>query len=95
MKVTVRYFASARKITGRGSEECAFDDGSTVEDLLQKLSKKYGREFEESVYDERSKTAEGSFQFLVDGRNVQTLDGLRTPLHEGCTFSIIPPLRGG
>lgn len=95
MKVVVRYFATARKVTGKGVEELALDDDSTVETLLQRLSQMYGRSFTENIYDDKLKAPRGNLQFLIDGRNVKTLKQAETRLHDGCRFSIIPPLRGG
>lgn len=95
MKVTVKFLTAVRNITGKRREELMLEEGSTVEGLLQKLSEKYGSRFKEYVYDEKMKSPRGNMQFLIDGRNVATLNGIKTKLYDGCQFAIVPPMRGG
>jgi len=94
VKVTVKFFV-AKDITGKSREELILEDGSTVEDLLQKLSEKYGSRFKEYVYDEKMKSPRGYLQFIIDGRSVATLNGIKTKLYDGCEFAIVPPVGGG
>ncbi len=94
MKITVKFLIGVRKIVGRGQEELVLEDGSTVEDMLKRLAEKYGPGFKEYVFDEVG-SSKGYVQFLVDGKNVAALNGLKTKLHDGCQVAIIPPMRGG
>jgi len=95
MKVNAKFFASVREITGKKEELVELKDGATVEDLLKILTEKYGRKFKEYVFDEKSNSPRDTLQFLMDGRSVTTMNGLRTKLYEGCQFAIIPPVGGG
>ena len=95
MKVTVKFLTAVRNITGKSREELMLEEGSMVEDLLQKLSEKYGSRFKEYVYDEKTKNPRGYMQFLIDGRNVAILNGMKTKLYNGCQVAIVPPMRGG
>ncbi|NIR86451.1 hypothetical protein GWO13_02335, partial [Candidatus Bathyarchaeota archaeon] len=52
MKVTVKFFTTLREITGKREEEIKSSRDLTVDELLQDLSKKYGRRFKDYVYDE-------------------------------------------
>jgi molybdopterin converting factor small subunit len=58
------------------------------------LAKKYGGDFEDYVYDERSKVR-GHLQFLVNGKSVSSDHRMKTKLHEGDEIAILPPVGGG
>ena len=95
MRVKVKFFASIREITGKKEEDVEVPDNTTVEELIEILSSKYGREFSDYVYDERTGKPRDHLQFLIDGRSASTLQGLKTRLRDGCNFAIIPPVGGG
>lgn len=94
MKITVRFLIGVRKIVGRSHEEITLEEGSTVEDMLERLAERYGHRFKEYFYDAKGNSKD-YVQFLVDGKNVAGLDGVKTKLHDGCQVAIIPPMRGG
>lgn len=94
MRVTVKFFTTLREIAGIGEEEIESLSVITVEELLNLLSKKYGRPFIDYVYDETGKVR-SYLQFLVNGRNITTLQGFETRLKEGDRVAIIPPVGGG
>jgi molybdopterin synthase sulfur carrier subunit len=95
MKITVKFFASLREISGRKEEVINLDDGSLVKDLIKILSDKYGPEFKYYVYDEEKDSLKQDIQFLLNGRNVLTLNGLKTRLQDGDQIAILPPVGGG
>jgi molybdopterin synthase sulfur carrier subunit len=94
MKVEVRFFTSLREITGKKVEEVQLQRSITVEELLTGFSKKYGREFMESLYDEEGKV-HSYLSILVNGKSINVLQGLDTELKEGDTIAILPPVGGG
>lgn len=94
MPIKVKYFALLREITGRREEEVEVGVGIRVDELLEKLSAKYGKRFRDYVY------GVGEFKdltltFLLNGRNIELMDGLKTRLKDGDTLSILPPVAGG
>ncbi|MEM3572019.1 MAG: ubiquitin-like small modifier protein 1 [Candidatus Bathyarchaeia archaeon] len=95
MKVTIKFFASLREIAGKKEEVLNLDDGSLVEDLIKILIDKYGPEFKYYVYDEKKSSLKQDIQFLLNGRNVLTLNGLKTKLQDGDQVAILPPVGGG
>jgi molybdopterin synthase sulfur carrier subunit len=95
MKITVKFFASLREISGKKEEVINLDDGSLVKDLVKILIDKYGPEFKYYVYDEGKDSLKQDIQFLLNGRNVLTLDGLKTRLQDGDQIAILPPVGGG
>ncbi|MEM2122735.1 MAG: ubiquitin-like small modifier protein 1 [Candidatus Bathyarchaeia archaeon] len=95
MKIKVKFFASLREITGNKEEDIEVPENTTVEGLIEILSSKYGREFSDYIYDERTGKPRDHLQFLIDGRSASTLQGLKTKLRDECNFAIIPPVGGG
>ncbi len=94
MKITVKYFAALREIVGKREDLLELDADLTVENLLKILSNKYGREFQDYIYDKEDRIRE-NLQFLVDGKSISTAKGIRTKLHDSSQFVIIPPVGGG
>lgn len=90
----VKFFTTLREITGKREEEIKLSSDLTVGELLEQLSKKYGRRFTEYVYDERG-NVRSYLQFLVNGKSVAILQGFKTRLNEEDTVAIIPPVGGG
>jgi len=94
MKVEVKFFTSLREITGKKVDEIQLQNVITVEELLTLLSEKHGKKFNEYVYDKKGKV-QGFLSFLVNGKNINVLQGFDTKLKQGDTIAILPPVGGG
>jgi molybdopterin synthase sulfur carrier subunit len=94
MKVEVKFFTSLREITGKKADEIQLQSVITVEELLNLLSDKYGEKFTEYIYDKKGKVQD-FLSFLVNGRNINVLQGFDTELKQGDIIAIIPPVGGG
>ena len=94
MKVEVKFFTSLREITGKKTEEIMLTDITTVEELLTKLSEKYGKNFRAYLYSKNGKV-QGFLSVLVNGKNINALEGFDTKLKQGDTVAILPPVGGG
>ena len=81
--VKVKVFATLIKLTGRKILEVP---AGSVEELLEKLYSTYPG-FEEEL--------ERGFMILINGRNIEHLQGLQTSLREEDIVSIFPPAGGG
>ena len=95
MKITIKFYTYLRDLAKKKMEELEVLDNITVEQLLKLLSTRFGQEFHEYVFDEKTGKPQTYLQYVVDGKTISTLQGLETKLSEGCTFSIIPPAGGG
>jgi sulfur-carrier protein len=90
--VVVRYFADIRSLTGR-EEESLDEAAPTLGALLEALGRVHGAAF-------RDRALEGgrlssTLIVLVNGRNVEHLRGLETPLVREDVVSIFPMVAGG
>jgi len=94
MKVQVKFFTTLREVTGKKEEEVESSSTITVKELLTQLSKKYGREFRDYVYDDKGEVRT-YIQVLINGRDIDVFQGLETKLKEGDTVAIFPPVGGG
>ncbi len=94
MEIEVKFFTSLREITGKKLDKVQLGTEITVEELLTQLSKKYGKEFREYLYNERG-NVHSYLSILISGKSINVLQGLDTKLKEGDTVTILPPVGGG
>ncbi|MGB9792387.1 MAG: MoaD/ThiS family protein [Thermacetogeniaceae bacterium] len=93
----MKFFALLRDIT-RVKETTDFS-GKTVLELLENLCAHYGKELSRWFFapQEASKRKElsGNVIILVNGRAIEHLAGLETPLKESDEVAIFPKMAGG
>ena len=94
MKVEVKFFTSLREITGKKVDEIHLQNTVTVEELLTLLSEKYGKNFREYIYNKKGE-AQGFLSFLVNGKNINIMQGFDTKLQDNDVVAILPPIGGG
>ncbi|AEC52457.1 molybdopterin converting factor related, subunit 1 [Pyrococcus sp. NA2] len=82
-KVKVKVFATLIDIIGKRIFE---EEAENVGELLEKIYAKYPKVREE---------LEGGYLILVNGHNIEHLQGLNTKLKHGDVVSIFPPAGGG
>lgn len=95
MKVIVKFLATIRQITGEPLIEFELRPGNnTVWETMRNLEFRYGPEFKEATA--------GSYpggipkiRVLVNGRDIDFLDGTGTELKEGDVLVLVPPVAGG
>ena len=91
MKLELRFFANYREAVGQKTVEDEYPDDFDVGDLLRGLEDEYGLDGE-LVEDGQVRA---QVNVLLNGRNILHEDGLDTPLEDGDTVSVFPPVAGG
>ncbi len=91
MSVTVRIPTQLRELTN-GSGEVALG-GSTVGEILAELDQSYPG-FAGRLFDDSGQLRRFVNVFVVD-EDVRFLQGLKTPVTDGQTVSIVPAVAGG
>ncbi|WP_424359308.1 MoaD/ThiS family protein [Methanocella sp. MCL-LM] len=67
----------------------------TMKDLFAELSR-FGRQgFREAIYNPDTGRMNEYLAVFVNSREIRSLNGLDTPLSEGDTVTIMPPMAGG
>ncbi len=96
MMIKIRLFTVLREIADKREETLSFQEEQvTISQALKALSEKYGRPFDDYVYDAKTGHVKGFLQFLVNGASAATLNGLETPLRDGDVLAVLPPVGGG
>lgn len=95
MKVTIKAFATIREALGRGWMQMEIENEATVGQLLLRLSEVYGERFSSRVLNPDKKTLTRGLKILVNGRDIDFLQGLETKLKDGDVVTLIPPVAGG
>lgn len=90
--VTVRYFADIRKLAGREQHEVD-TTAPTLRALLRALSAQHGAAFEQRVLERDG--LKSTLIVFVNGRNIEHLSGIETPLRPDDVVSIFPMVAGG
>jgi MoaD family protein len=88
--MTVGFLGAIRQITGVREQKLA---APTVEELLSSLLKLYGDSWKEQVFD-----GEGLISgvvVMVNGINIQKIEGFSTPLSAEDRIDIFPRFEGG
>ena len=94
IKVVVKFFTTLREIVGNKEELLEFSKPITVDAMLKQLSKRYGKDFDDYMFDELG-DVRGHLQVLINGRSVSTMQDLKTQLKDADQVAILPPVGGG
>lgn len=93
MQLELRFFATFRAIVGQKVLEREVPDGSTVGDVLRILESEYP-DMEDRLLDEDGVIRE-QLSVLKNGQEVVHMQGAETPMGDGDTLSVFPPVAGG
>ena len=90
----IQYFAFVRELVNLREETIDVPAGTNVRNLLDLLTAKYGNKLKEYLLDGAGNPRE-YLQFLLNEKSISQIDGFATPLTNGSTIAIIPPVGGG
>ncbi len=93
MKVTVRFYAHLRDLTGKKSPiELNLEEDATISQVLEELLKDL--KIKTTLLDDNQEI-KSDITLLKNGREIKFLDGLDTTLDEGDIISVFPIVAGG
>ena len=96
MRVLVRFFGVLRSTVGKELVEMDIGNGGKVVDLLEHiLDRMERRELQKTLFDPELHDPRPSNVILVNGREINSLNGLETVLQEGDEITLIPLIHGG
>jgi len=94
MLVRVRGFATLADLMGREGVVLELPEGSCVRDAIRELSKRFGKALEGALLDGGGGLAK-FVKVMLNGRDIDFLSGLETPLSNGDELLLFPPVGGG
>ena len=89
----VKAYATLRDVLGMSKREVALAEPITIRELLSGLAAECPP-FGQKLWDEDGKLT-GLITVFVNGRAIQYLQGLDTPVRNGDSVSLFPPVGGG
>jgi len=89
--VEIITFTKIKEIIGK--KKFYFETNS-IEELLESFFEKYGDVLKEEILDSNGNLKK-HYRILVNGRNINILDGFQTKLNDGDMVALIPAIAGG
>jgi len=89
----VKFFATIRSLSGRLEDQVGPVTPPTVRGLLAELSGRYGGAFRDRMFDGAELSS--TIIILVNGRHIEHLAGLETPVGNDDVIAIFPVVAGG
>ena len=95
MKVTLHTILGIKDVIGQRLTEIELPSGSTIEDCLTHMKKRWGDELFTHLFHPDSNALLPYVRIMVNGQAINFLEGMATPLKEGDEVLILPPASGG
>jgi molybdopterin synthase sulfur carrier subunit len=86
--VSVKTYANLRSVIGKEVLTLRLKGTPTVGEALHRLVEQYGEQIRKYISGDR-------IVFLINGRNIRSMNGLDTRLGEGDLITVLPVLSGG
>ena len=96
MLVKIRFFATIREKAGKKEVEVNVQ-GESIDmlNLIRLISDKVGEEFRRTVLDPETQKVRQYIKVMVNGRDIESLNRLKTAVKDGDIVQIFPPVGGG
>jgi molybdopterin converting factor small subunit len=94
VKVTIKILGSLKELATH-EEILEIPEGSDISRLLQKLINKHGSDLRNALLDPILESPIPSNLILINGIEINNLDGLRTPINDGDNIILLSVIHGG
>jgi MoaD family protein len=94
MHITIKSFANIRDVLGGPEVAEELPEGSTLADLISKLSSKFGSSFDRQVRDQSTGEIV-PFLILINNITYRSMTDLAVPVQDGDIVTIMIPFDGG
>ncbi len=95
ISVKVQTILDLKRILGKREVELLVPEGSTVEDLIQNMTIRWGEALSSRLFEPGTHRLFSHIQIMVNGRAMGFLNGMDTALHDGDEVLLLPPAAGG
>ena len=94
MEVSVSFLGSVAENIGIKEEKVELKKNTCLEDLIKVLAEKHNSLFEGLDKDKKPPVSKDLI-FMVNGRSIYLLEGVKTRLNNGSQITIVPVYAGG
>lgn len=95
MKVFVRFFPSLRRILNVDELEVDLPERAGINDLLDELSRRFGKKFLESLYISDLGITTPYISVIIDGKTLALTKSKNYKLKNNSAVSFLAPIGGG
>jgi molybdopterin synthase sulfur carrier subunit len=95
IKVKIHTILTLKKVLGQRELEVSIQEGSTVRDLLSWMVEQWGDGLSPHCFSQGSDQLLPHIRLLVNGQDIQFLNGAATILRDGDEVTLLPMLTGG
>lgn len=93
--VKVRSVGLVKQLLGQGELDVVVPEGTTVMGLLQVLAEEKSEKMAPFAVEPTGPSGHAPLRVIINGRDIQALDGRHTTLEEGDDVLIFVPIAGG
>jgi sulfur-carrier protein len=95
IKVRVHTILTLKEIIGQREVEIDLPQGTSLKGLLSHMVGVWGERLSERLFIEGTEELLPRIRVMVNGRDIQFVQGLETVLHDGDVVHLFPPVSGG
>ncbi|UCE95890.1 MAG: MoaD/ThiS family protein [Candidatus Bathyarchaeota archaeon] len=95
MKIKVEYLGFIKNMLNKRAEEFEMNEGSSLQELLSKLSNLYGARFTKEIFEPGQKDVKSGFVVTINGVLMGQLEGVETRLKYGDHVILMSLMSGG
>ena len=95
IKVKVHTILTLQEVIGLREVELDLPQGITLKELLSHMVSVWGKRLSERLFKEGTEELLPRIRVMVNGRDIQFVQGLETVLQDGDVVHLFPPVSGG